>query len=74
LSAIFFGHSAVSSSSRIDEFGIATTTLNQAVHSITAVASALVAGDPQEIELADQISKDDCAISGVSRKSSGEPR
>jgi hypothetical protein len=34
------------------------------VQSITAVTPALVASDPQHIELADQISEDDCAIAG----------
>ena len=63
LGAIFFGHSAVSIEP-IDELGIATTALDQAVQSVTDVPPALVASDPQQIELADQISEDDCAVAG----------
>jgi hypothetical protein len=42
------------------------TTLNQTVQSVTAIASALVASNAQHIELADQISKDDCTVAGHS--------
>src|SRR5262249_29625155 len=46
---------------------LATTTLDHAVQSVTAITPALVASHPQQIELADQISEDDCAIAGHKR-------
>jgi len=35
-------------------------------HPLATSAPALVASDPQHIELADQISEDDCAVAGHS--------
>ena len=38
--------------------------LDQARHGTATLAPALVAGDLQRIELADQVAEDDCAVAG----------
>ena len=65
LCGCFFGQSARDFIKPIDQLGVATTTLDQAVQSVTAIASALVASHAQQVELADQISEDDRAIAGA---------
>jgi hypothetical protein len=55
----------------IDQLGVAAAMFNQAVQSITAVASTLVASDPQKIELANQINEGNCTIAGASRAPRG---
>jgi hypothetical protein len=48
----------------IDHLGITATLIDEASQTTTAVAPALVASDPYQIELADQIREDDCAVAG----------
>ena len=62
LCAIFFGHSAVSSSSQ--SMSLALRLIDETIQPITAVAPALLAGHAQHIELADEIAEDDCAVAG----------
>jgi len=48
----------------INHFGIAATIIDQAGQAIAASAAALLTGHPQHVELADQITEDDCAVAG----------
>jgi hypothetical protein len=55
----------------IDHLGIASALLDQACHRIATFAPALVAGDMQHIELADQVVEDDRAdkaLQGITGK------
>ena len=48
----------------INELGIAATLLDETARAVTTIAPALVAGDAQHIELADEIAEYDCAVAG----------
>jgi hypothetical protein len=49
---------------QIYDLGIASALLDQSRHGIATCAPALVAGDMQHIELADQVAEDDRAVAG----------
>ncbi|MGA7737819.1 MAG: hypothetical protein WCB22_20580, partial [Pseudolabrys sp.] len=48
----------------INELGIASTLLDETAQAVTTIAPALVAGDAQQIELADEIAEYGCAVAG----------
>ena len=48
----------------IDQLGIAAALRNETVQSITTIAPALLTTHAQDIELADEIAEDDCAVAG----------
>jgi hypothetical protein len=48
----------------IDHLRVTATLIDEASQTITTIAPALVAGDSYQIEFADQIREDDCAVSG----------
>ena len=49
---------------KIHRLGVASALLDQARHGIAALAPALVAGDLQRIELAQQVVEDDRTVAG----------
>ena len=48
----------------INELGITAALLNETAQAVTTIAPALVAGDAQHIEFADEIAEDGCAVAG----------
>jgi hypothetical protein len=49
---------------QVDDLAVRAALLDQACYRIASLAPALVAGDLQRIELADQIAEDDRAVAG----------
>jgi hypothetical protein len=58
----------------IDHLGITAALIDEARQPVTAVAPAFLAGDSYQIELADQIREDDCAIARHVAISTGPPK
>ena len=48
----------------IDDLAITATLLDETAQAVTTIAPALVAGDAQHIEFADEIAEDGCAVAG----------
>ena len=48
----------------IGELCITATLLDETAQAVTTIAPALVAGDAQHIEFADEIAEDGCAVAG----------
>ncbi|MGC1950023.1 MAG: hypothetical protein WA679_21060 [Pseudolabrys sp.] len=49
----------------IKELCITATLLDETAQAVTTIAPALVAGDAQHIELADEIAEVGCAVAGI---------
>jgi hypothetical protein len=64
--AVFFGHSAVNSSSQSITLALRPTVIDELGETVTAVTPALITSHAQHIEPADQITEYGCAVAGHS--------